>query len=145
VTPLKEIMTPQVEVISADTSAATMNNMDVGVLPVSDGKKVIGMLTDRDIVLRVVGRKLDPKAISVGEAMTRDVVSCFEDQDVQEAAMLMVEKRIRRLAVLNRENKLVGIVSLGDLAVHTGNTTLGGEVLEYVSQPAEPKRRTAQA
>ncbi|MET0517025.1 MAG: CBS domain-containing protein, partial [Nitrospiraceae bacterium] len=62
---------------------------------------------------------------------------CFEDQDIQEAAMLMVEKRIRRLVVLTAEKNLIGIVSLGDLVVHSGNTTLGGEVLEFVSQPSK--------
>lgn len=146
-TKLKDVMTPQVEVISPDISveeaAETMSNMDVGILPVCDGKKLIGMLTDRDIVLRVLGRKQDPKVMKVGETMTRDVTYCFDDQDIQEAAMLMVEKRIRRLVVLNREKNLVGIVSLGDLAVHSGNTILGGEVLEFVSQPSEPKRRPA--
>ena len=143
-TKVKTVMTPQVEVISPDISveqaAEAMSNMDVGILPVCDGNKLIGMLTDRDLVLRVLGRKKDPKVAKVGETMTRDVTYCFDDQDIQEAAMLMVERRIRRLVVLNREKGLVGIVSLGDLVVHSGNTTLGGEVLEFVSQPSEPKQ-----
>ncbi len=140
-TKVKAVMTPQVEVVSPDLSveqaAEMMSKLDVGVLPVSDGQKLMGMLTDRDIVLRVLGRKQDPKNTKVGETMTRDVTYCFEDQDIQEAAMLMVEKRIRRLVVLTAEKNLVGIVSLGDLVVHSGNTTLGGEVLEFVSQPSK--------
>lgn len=140
-TKVKAVMTPQVEVVSPDLSveqaAEMMSKLDVGVLPVSDGQKLLGMLTDRDIVLRVLGRKQDPKNTKVGETMTRDVTYCFEDQDIQEAAMLMVEKRIRRLVVLTAEKNLVGIVSLGDLVVHSGNTTLGGEVLEFVSQPSK--------
>jgi len=141
VTKVKAVMTPQVQVVSPDLSveqaAEMMSKLDVGVLPVSDGQKLMGMLTDRDIVLRVLGRKQDPKNTKIGETMTRDVTYCFEDQDIQEAAMLMVEKRIRRLVVLTAEKILVGIVSLGDLVVHSGNTTLGGEVLEFVSQPSK--------
>jgi len=141
VTKVKAVMTPQVQVVSPDLSveqaAEMMSKLDVGVLPVSDGQKLMGMLTDRDIVLRVLGRKQDPKNTKIGETMTRDVTYCFEDQDIQEAAMLMVEKRIRRLVVLTAEKNLVGIVSLGDLVVHSGNTTLGGEVLEFVSQPSK--------
>jgi CBS domain-containing protein len=136
-------MTPQVEVISPDISveqaAGAMSNMDVGVLPVCDGNKLIGMLTDRDIILRVLGRKQDPK---VYEGRRDDDAGChllLDDQDIQEAAMLMVERLVRRLVALNREKKLMGIVSLGDLVVHSGNTTLGGEVLEFVSQASEPK------
>jgi len=98
------------------------------------------MLTDRDIILRVLGRKQDPKVMKVGETMTLDVTYCLDDQDIQEAAMLMVERRVRRLVVLNREKKLMGDCLAGDLVVHSGNTTLGGEVLEFVSQASEPKQ-----
>lgn len=141
---LKDVMTPGVEVIRPDATfdeaARKMKTLDVGVIPVCDGERLTGMLTDRDIVVRVVAEGRDPKRTAVSEAMTPQVASCFEDDDVEEAAMVMVEKQIRRLVVLNRDKRLVGIVSLGDLAVHTDNARLSGEVLEYVSEPSGPTR-----
>jgi CBS domain-containing protein len=137
-------MTPGVEVIHPRSTVAEaaekMKGLDVGILPVCDGDRLMGMLTDRDIVVRIIADQRDPKQTTVIDAMTPQVAYCFEDEDVQEAAMLMVDKQIRRLPVLNREKRLVGIVSLGDLAVQTKNTQLSGEVLEYVSEPAPPQR-----
>jgi CBS domain-containing protein len=137
-------MTPGVEVIHPRSTVAEaaekMKDLDVGILPVCDGDRLMGMLTDRDIVVRIIADQRDPKQTTVIDAMTPQVAYCFEDEDVQEAAMLMVDKQIRRLPVLNRDKRLVGIVSLGDLAVQTKNTQLSGEVLEYVSEPAEPRR-----
>jgi CBS domain-containing protein len=137
-------MTPGVEVIHPRSTVAEaaerMKGLDVGILPVCDGDRLMGMLTDRDIVVRIIADQRDPKQTTVIDAMTPQVAYCFEDEDVQEAAMLMVDKQIRRLPVLNQDKRLVGIVSLGDLAVQTKNTQLSGEVLEYVSEPAEPRR-----
>jgi CBS-domain-containing membrane protein len=76
----------------------------------------------------------------VGEAMTPSVVYCFEDDDVEQAAAVMAGQQIRRLPVLDRNRKLVGIVSVGDIAVHTQDHQLSGNVLEEVSQPSGPKR-----
>ena len=141
---LKDVMTPRVEVIhpgaTLEDAAQKMKAFDVGVIPVCDGERLVGMLTDRDIVVRVIAEQRDPKRMAVRDAMTPQVTYCFDDDSVEKAAMLMVEKQIRRLVVLNREKRLVGIVSLGDLAVHTENTQLSGEVLEYVSEPAGPRR-----
>ena len=141
---VKDVMTPGVEVVrpdaTLDEAAQKMKTLDVGVIPVCDGERLAGMLTDRDIVVRAIAEDQDPKRTTVREAMTPQVTYCFEDDDVEEAAMLMVEKQIRRLVVLNRDKRLVGIVSLGDFAVHTENTRLSGEVLEYVSEPAAPRR-----
>jgi len=117
-----------------------MKTLDVGTLPVCDGDRLVGMLTDRDIVVRIIADQRDLKQSTVIDAMTPGVIYCFEDEDVQEAAMLRGDKQIRRLPVLNRDKRLVGIVSLGDLAVQTKNTQLSGEVLEYVSEPATPQR-----
>jgi CBS domain-containing protein len=137
-------MTPGVEVIHPRSTVAEaaekMKDLDVRILPVCDGDRLMGMLTDRDIVVRIIADQRDPKQTTVIDAMTPQVAYCFEDEDVQEAAMLMVDKQIRRLPVLNQDKRLVGIVSLGDLAVQTKNTQLSGEVLEYVSEPAEPRR-----
>src|SRR5207244_6054723 len=99
-----------------------------------------GMITDRDIAVRSVSEGHDPRADHVSDVMTSQVHYCFEDQDVTEAAEIMRDKQIRRLPVLNRDKRLAGIVSLGDLAVEAGNEQLAGEALEGISEPSSPKR-----
>ena len=106
-----------------------------GPLPVCDNDRLAGLITDRDIAVRAVAEGCDPRTTTVKDVMTPDVVYCFEDQDVQEAAQLMREHQVRRLVVLNRDKRLVGIVSLGDLAVETGDEKLSGRTLEHVSLP----------
>jgi CBS domain-containing protein len=141
---LKDVMTPQVEVLSPEATvreaAQKMKALDVGPIPICDGGRVVGMLTDRDITVRAVAEGRDPATTPVSDIMTPDVLYCYEDQDVQEAARLMAEQQVRRVLVLTRDQRLVGIVSLGDLAVYTGEEQLTSEVLEEVSEPAEPKR-----
>ena len=141
---IKDVMTPQAEVISPDATtedaAALMKTLDIGVLPVCDEEGLVGILTDRDLVVRVLAVTRDPKAMLVGEAMTPSVVYCFEDDDVEHAATVMAGQQIRRLPVLDKNRKLVGIVSVGDLAVQTQDHQLTGKVLEDVSQPSLPKR-----
>jgi CBS domain-containing protein len=142
---LKEIMTPAVEVVSPEASireaAEKMRHLDIGPLPVCDGDRLVGMLTDRDITVRAVADGRDPVTTLVGEVMTPDIVYGFDDQDVQDATRLMEQYQIRRLPVLNRNKRLVGIVSLGDLAVHPGNQPLASEVLEQVSEPGKAGRK----
>ena len=142
---LKDVMTPGVEVIAPEASiyeaAEKMSHLDVGPLPVCDGERLVGMLTDRDITVRAVAAGRDPRMTQVRDVMTPDVVYGFEDQDVQDAVRLMEQYQIRRLPVLNRSKRLVGIVSLGDLAVHPGNQPLAGEVLEQVSEPGKSGRK----
>src|SRR5262249_2247191 len=137
---VKEVMTPEVECVQADSTlheaAAKMKARDIGPLPVCDKGWVVGMLTDRDITVRATAEGEDPKVIRVRDIMTSEVVACFEDQLVSEAAQLMQDRQVRRLLVLNRDKKLVGIVSLGDLAVQTGDEQLAGQTLEQVSEPA---------
>lgn len=119
---LKDVMTKDVEVIEADATLAdaarVMRDEDIGVLPVLDGQKLIGMITDRDIVIRAVAEGMDPASTLAAEFVTRDVVYGFEDQEIEEAAEIMGKKQIRRLIVLNHEERVVGIVSLGDLAAN---------------------------
>jgi CBS domain-containing protein len=142
---LKEIMTPQVEVIHPEApireAAAIMKALDVGSVPVYDGLKLQGMVTDRDITIRATAEGCDPRQTRVREVMTSEVLYCFEDQRIEEAALLMEEKQIRRLPVLNRNNELVGIVALGDLAVEMDDGRRVGQVLEGISEPAQPDRR----
>ena len=137
---LKEIMTYDLGVISpGDTleqAARIMEVLDVGPVPVCKGNQVVGMLTDRDITVRATAAGCDPKTTLVCDAMSQDIVSCYEDQDVQEAAKLMKEKQVRRLLVMNRAQELVGIVSLGDLATEAEDQGQPGDVLKKVSEPA---------
>jgi len=137
---IKDVMTSNVEVIHPDAmlqdAAKKMRDLDVGSLPVCDGQRLVGTLTDRDIVVRAIAEGRDPTATPVRMAMTSEVIYCFEDQAVEEAAKLMKEEQIRRLPILNRDKRLVGIVSLGDLAVDTGDKRMVGETLTKVSEPA---------
>jgi CBS domain-containing protein len=136
---VQEVMTKGAECVSPSTTlqdaARKMRNLDVGPLPVCDNDRVVGMLTDRDITVRAVADGCDTRTATVREVMTPEVLYCFDDQDVAEAARIMQENQIRRLLVLNRDKRLVGIVSLGDLAVETGDQRLAGKTLEKVSQP----------
>jgi CBS domain-containing protein len=142
---LRDVMTHQVEVVrpgaAVQEAAALMRDLDVGSLPVCDGTRLQGMVTDRDITIRATADGRDPRQTPVREVMTSELFYCFEDQPVEEAASLMEEHQIRRLPILNRQKDLVGIVSLGDLAVDTSDEELVGEVLEEVSEPARPQRR----
>ena len=141
---IKDVMTRHVECVSpGDTlqaAARKMRDLDVGPMPVCgpDGK-LAGMLTDRDITVRATADGKDPRATKVREAMTPDVVFVYEDQDTGEAVRQMKERQIRRVLVLNRDKKLSGIVSLGDLSVDADRRQ-AGEVLKDVSEPAEPRR-----
>jgi CBS domain-containing protein len=142
---VSEVMTHGVECISPDTTlqqaAKRMKDLNVGPLPVcGDNDRLVGMITDRDIVIRAVAEGWDPKRKRVEDALTPEVVYCFDDDDIDEAARLMRDNRIRRILVLNSDRRLVGIVSLGDLAVETGDESLAGRTLEEVSEPAMPSR-----
>ena len=141
---IKEIMTREPVVIGPDMvlreAAETMRDLDSGVMPVGQNDRLVGMLTDRDITIRATAAGKDPNQTRVEEVMTPEVVYCFEDDDAGEAARKMEQHQIRRLIVLNRDKRLVGILSLGDLAVHTADDGLTGEVAEAVSEPAEPER-----
>ena len=118
-----------------------MRHRDVGSLPVCDGDRLIGLLTDRDLTVRAVAEGCHPGTTQVREVMTPDVVYGFDDQDIQDAARVMEQYQIRRLPVLSRAKRLVGIVALGDLTVHPGNQPLAGEVLEQVSEPGKSGRK----
>jgi len=141
---LKEIMTPKPECVSPEDSledaARKMRNLDVGPLPVCDNDRLAGMITDRDIVVNAVAEGRNPQTTKVREAMTGKVIYCFDDQDVEEAARTMQEHQVRRLVVLNRDKRMVGIVSLGDLATETGDRGRAGDVLHDVSEPATAHR-----
>ncbi len=117
-------------------AAQRMKNLNVGALPVCDKDRLVGLVTDRDLAVRVVAEARDPRKTTVQDVMTAQVLYCFEDEDVQEAAYLMSVHQVRRLVVLDQDNRLVGIVSLGDLAVETGDKKMAGKTLAHVSLPS---------
>jgi len=112
--------------------ARMMSEIDSGAIPVIEDDLVIGMITDRDIVIRVIAERKDGFT-PVSEVMTQGVESCLEDDDIAEAARRMAELQMRRLVVFNSEGELSGIISLGDIAIeHQGN--LATDALEEISQ-----------
>ncbi len=144
---LRDVMTHNVESIQPDASlleaARKMKSLDIGIIPVLEHDKPVGIITDRDITVRGVAEGRDPSTTRVSDLMTRNVVCVIEDEDVKKAAELMQKKQIRRLLVSNQQNHIVGIVSLGDLATDARDTKLTGRTLEEVSKPSEPTRKVA--
>jgi len=138
------VMTHDVTVFNPSDSvraaAEVLKSLNIGSAPVCNGRSLVGIITDRDIAVRAVADGRDPNHTPVEQVMTRDVVYCFEDQDVEEVADAMASSQVRRMPILNRQHQLVGIVSLGDLAVELADDQLTGEVLEEVSQPSRPER-----
>ncbi|MCO4849065.1 MAG: CBS domain-containing protein [Yoonia sp.] len=112
--------------------AGLMQKDDIGAVPVGKDDKLVGMITDRDIALRVVAAGLDPKTATAEQVMTKGIVYCRTTETVEDAIHLMDQKKIRRLPVLNEKKRLVGMLSLGDIA-HAGSRDLSGEVLQAVA------------
>ena len=141
---VRDAMTPEAAVVRPDATLAeaaeTMRAQNVGSLPVCHGERLVGMLTDRDVTVRATAAGRDPKTVRVSEAMTPEIVYCFDDQDVREAAGVMERHGVRRLAVLNRAERLVGVISLDDIAVEAADQRLAGEVVQRAAQPTEQKQ-----
>ncbi|MFY9396825.1 MAG: CBS domain-containing protein [Desulfomonilia bacterium] len=142
---IREIMTPNPEVLPMDASlmdaALKMRDLDVGAMPVTSGGSVVGIVTDRDIVLRGMAQRRDPAGTRVKDIMSRDVLTCPEDTSLEDAARIMEEKKVRRVLVTDSSGRTVGILSLGDIAtkgVREQKIGLGGEILSRVSQPSRP-------
>ena len=136
---LKEIMTSAVHTVAPGSSlvdaAKQMASGDIGWLPVAAGKKVVGIITDRDIAIRATAKGLDSNRTKVEDVMTLDVFSCPSDSSVKDVCNLMEKKQVRRLVIKDANDDLCGIVSLADIALQTGDSQ-SGEVLKKVSQPA---------
>ena len=136
---LSELMTREVQILQPDDTlslaARKMRDHDIGFLPVCDGEKLMGVLSDRDIAIRALSDGMDIKVMLGRDLMTTPAIYCFDDQDITEAAKVMGENQIRRLVILGRENeRVVGVISLGDL-VRKDITDLSGQVLQRVSEP----------
>lgn len=137
---VSELLTKDPELIRPETSicdaAKKMRDFDVGMLPVCGGDRLVGTITDRDIAIRAIAAGKNPAQTQVKDIMTRKVFYCFEDADLDEAGRIMEKEQVRRLMVHNRQKRLVGIVSLGDLAVRSHDDHLVEEVTERVCQCA---------
>jgi CBS domain-containing protein len=138
---IREVMTRDVEVINPNDTlrdaAEKMRSLNVGPLPVCDGQRILGMITDRDIVVRAIAVGKDPNATQVSEVMSSGIEYCFDDDDTEGVLERMRDKQLRRMIVVDRNKKLVGIIALGDLAGEVSEHKVG-EALEGISEPSSP-------
>jgi CBS domain-containing protein len=136
---IREVMTRDVEVINPNDTlrdaAEKMRSLNVGPLPVCDGQRVLGMITDRDIVVRAIALGRDPNTTQVADAMSSGIEYCFDDDNVDDVLRNMRVKQIRRMIVVDRSKKLVGIVALGDLSGEVSEQQVA-ETLEGISEPS---------
>ncbi|HEX6005071.1 MAG TPA: CBS domain-containing protein [Burkholderiales bacterium] len=114
-------------------AARMMSEIDAGALPVGENDRLVGMITDRDIAIRAVAQE-KPPTTKVRDVMSREVLYCYEDQDLDEVAVNMGDEQVRRMPVVTREKRLVGIVSIGDVA-QTANATTAGRAVADISSP----------
>jgi len=141
-----DVMTREVETIAPDASlqaaAAAMEALGVGSLPVCQGRRLAGTVTDRDIVVRGVATGRSPVEMLVRECMSEDISYAYEDEDTEEVLARMRTLQVRRLAVLDRQKNLVGIVSLGDIATESRAADLRevGEAIAEISEPSRPHK-----
>ena len=142
---VKQAMTSEVRVASPEQTireaAQLMAELDAGALPVAENDRLVGMITDRDIAVRAVAEGL-PADTPISEIMSHEVLYCFEDQQLDDVARNMGQVQVRRLPVVNREKRLVGIVSFADLARSEQPTTVGRAV-SHVSEPGGKHSQTA--
>lgn len=140
-----EVMSSGVRIVRRDSSiseaARIMAEADVGALPVIEHERLIGMITDRDIAVRAVAND-KPCSARVDEIMSPELLYCFDDQEVAEAAEIMGELKVRRLPVLDRAKNLVGILSLDDVA-QTENAAAAGQTLADIAAGRRTARRSA--
>ena len=135
---VRDVMTANPRTVSdRDTVidvARIMRDQDTGIVPVVDGKKIIGLITDRDIVVRAIAEGKDVQNVRVNEVMTKQIRSVNEDSTVDEVLNLMGSAEIRRVPVVNKSNELVGILSIGDLASKTNRDGKIGDTIEEISE-----------
>lgn len=141
---VKDMMSTDVEVCNPQDSltdcAQMMRDLDVGALPVCDNGKIVGMVTDRDIVVRAVADGEDTEDCCARDIMSTPPHFCFEDEDFQSIRQTFENKQIRRIMVLNRNKELVGMLSLGDIATQATDKQAAGEVLQQISEPNATKK-----
>lgn len=137
-----EVMTPSPTCCSPQhttiDAAELMRREDVGLVPVAseDGRKLIGVLTDRDIVLKCVAEGRDPRSTAVIDIMSTDIVTCLPQESVETIMELMATRQVRRIPIVDRDGSLVGIVSQADVATRIANPQETGQVVQAISEPA---------
>ena len=131
-----EVMTRGVETVSPGETigraAKKMETLNVGFLPVVESEKLVGVVTDRDIVTRAVAAGLNPHMTTIRQVMTRQAFTCHDDETLTEASLVMEKNLIHRLVVIDRQDRLIGVVSVSDIAAKAGNEPLSGHVLGKV-------------
>jgi CBS domain-containing protein len=136
---ISDVMTREVRIASPEDTlegaARLMKEEDCGSLPVAENDRLVGMLTDRDITIRAVARGMPPRECKVGDVMSKEIRYVYDDESVRDVAKVMGDLHVRRLPVLDREKRLVGIVSLGDLAL-SKPTSAGDALQSIVDAPA---------
>jgi CBS domain-containing protein len=140
---VREVMTDRPRCVTPETpvseAAELMESQDVGSLPILDGEKLAGVVTDRDIVIRAVAKGKDPRGMPVREVASREVVTIRPDEDLSEALKLMASYQVRRIPVVDDDNRLVGVVAQADVA-REGKEKDVGHMLEDISQtPTGPR------
>jgi len=144
-TMVRDVMTRGVETAGPEATIADvarrMRDLDVGSLPVTDGNRLLGIVTDRDLSVRATAASKDPNTTHVRDVMSPEIAWVFDDEPADAAARVMRERQIRRLPVLDRSDRLVGVIALGDLATDLGDDRLKGATLEEISQPGTAGRR----
>ena len=140
---VSELMTRDVRIASPEDSlehaAKMMAEIDAGVLPVGENDRLVGMITDRDIAIRAVAKGMGPET-KVRDVMSKEVKYCFEDEDLDDVTDNMGDLQVRRLPVLNHDKRLVGIISLGDVAV--GHASDASQALQGISEPGGQHSQT---
>ena len=143
-TQICDVMTRNVRVVGPDDTvqrvAQCMDELNVGSVPVCDGERLVGMVTDRDITVRAVAPGKAAASTAARDVMSSHVRWCYEDQDVDDVLDEMRDVQIRRVPVVDRQHKLVGIVSLGDLAERGGEAPRVAQTLKDISTPSQPDR-----
>jgi len=140
-TQVADVMTRGVRTMSpSDTmqlADKAMEELNVGVVPVCDGERLVGMVTDRDIAVRGVAHDCSATSTRLNEVMTKDPLWCFDDEPPEQAMEKMRDAQVRRLPVVDHDRHLIGILSMGDIATTAGTTDVA-ETLACISEPAEP-------
>lgn len=146
-TQIKDVMSPNFKFMAPDSPVAQvaqqMRDMDCGFMPLAENDKIVGMITDRDITIRAVAEGKNPAECTARECMTAKTFYCYDDQDIEEVCNNMGEIQVRRLPVVNREKRLVGVVSMGDLAQSASRPNVGQTQQQITAQVAQNKQQAA--
>lgn len=138
-----EIMSRSVDLsdpnMTVREAAQKMKTNNIGALPVGENDRLVGMVTDRDIAIRVVAEGKDPNSCKVREAMSEGIYYCFEDSSVEDAARIMAEHQVHRLPIVNQDKRLIGIVATADIARAQGDSAQ--RAVEGISEPSGQPRR----